>query len=180
MFYTYIYYDQQNLPYYVGKGCKSRVFHKHVYVSVPIKSKILIQYWESEKDAFEMEEWWISFWGRKDLGTGILDNRTSGGADNFSKGLTFKILSDAGKLGIQKMSIEQRSCGGRTNVMSGHLERISSKGGKSHIKSGHLARLRSLISSEQRSQTTTRFNHFRWHVKRGKIKVNCIFCLGAV
>jgi hypothetical protein len=81
-FYTYTYLRADGTPYYIGKGkdyrafknggrpCKKPIYH----------SRILIQYWKSEEKAFEMEVWWINFWGRKDNGTGILRNLSDGGA----------------------------------------------------------------------------------------------------
>ena len=68
-------------PYYVGKGCKNRYksFHgKHI--SIPEESKILIVDQElTELQAFILERYYIRWFGRKDLGTGILRNRTEGG-----------------------------------------------------------------------------------------------------
>jgi hypothetical protein len=79
-FYTYQYLRENGTPYYVGKGTKSRAFTDNSkYVPVPVKPRILIQYWGSESEALEMEKWWIAFWGRKDIQTGTLRNLTNGG-----------------------------------------------------------------------------------------------------
>lgn len=80
-FYTYMWLRDNGTPYYIGKGQKKRAFMNAGH-SVPrpkFKSRILIQYWESEYEAFEMEKWFISFFGRKDNNTGILRNLTDGG-----------------------------------------------------------------------------------------------------
>lgn len=92
-FYTYQYQRPDGTIYYVGKGKNNRAFTKNSkYVPVPSRACILIQHWESEEKAFEMEKWWISFWGRKDNGTGILRNLTDGG-----EGSSGYILSDEQK-----------------------------------------------------------------------------------
>jgi hypothetical protein len=80
MFYVYLYLRYYGLPYYVGKGTGYRAFAKHERCHPPKDhSCIVIQYYESEQEAFEAEKFFILFFGRKDLGTGCLRNRTDGG-----------------------------------------------------------------------------------------------------
>jgi hypothetical protein len=78
-FYTYQYQRSDGTVYYVGKGNGDRALSKQRNAGVPVKARILIQHCASEDEAYEMEKWWISFWGRKDNGTGILRNLTDGG-----------------------------------------------------------------------------------------------------
>jgi hypothetical protein len=75
-----MYLREDATPYYVGKGVESRPFFAFRTVPKPKeKSRILIQFWSSEAEAFEMEKFYIRLFGRKDSGTGILRNRTDGG-----------------------------------------------------------------------------------------------------
>lgn len=81
-FYTYAYLREDRTPYYIGKGCGNRAHKKHQKgISVPKdKSRILILKKNlTEENSFKHEEYMISVFGRKDLGTGILHNRTNGG-----------------------------------------------------------------------------------------------------
>ena len=80
-FYTYAYLRINGTPYYVGKGEKSRVYNKnHNNVYVPPKERIIfLKKNLLEEEAFKHEIYMISVFGRKDLGTGILHNRTNGG-----------------------------------------------------------------------------------------------------
>jgi hypothetical protein len=64
-------------PYYVGKGSSKRAYRK----GGPRNKKyvVLIETNLSEVGAFALERRYIRWYGRKDLGTGILHNQTDGG-----------------------------------------------------------------------------------------------------
>jgi hypothetical protein len=82
-FYVYAYLRNDGTPYYIGKGTGNRAY-KHVAKEVTQpptdKSKIVILRENlTEQSAFEYEAYLITKYGRKDIGTGILRNRTNGG-----------------------------------------------------------------------------------------------------
>ena len=81
-FYTYAYLRVDRTPYYIGKGEGNRAYYKYKNEIKPPKDKSRIIFLKQnllEEDAFKHEIYMISVFGRKDLGTGILRNRTNGG-----------------------------------------------------------------------------------------------------
>lgn len=81
-FYTYAYLREDRTPYYIGKGTEKRLYTKSKNEIKPPKDKSRIIFLKQnllEEDAFKHEIYMIAVFGRKDLGTGILLNRTGGG-----------------------------------------------------------------------------------------------------
>jgi hypothetical protein len=81
-FYTYAYLRKDRTPYYIGKGKEDRAYKIHQKgISVPKNNSriILLKQNLTEEDAFKHEIYMIAVLGRKDLGTGILRNRSDGG-----------------------------------------------------------------------------------------------------
>ncbi len=109
-YYTYAYLRQDGTPYYIGKGKDKRMRARHSgSIAVPKdKNRILILKQNlTEEEAFKHECYLIFVLGRKDLGTGILRNRTNGG-----DGASGRVCSEESK---QKSSKSNR---GQTRAKS--------------------------------------------------------------
>ena len=80
-FYTYAYLREDRTPYYIGKGTKNRIYSTdRIYKPPKDKSRIIfLKQNLTEQEAFKHEKYMIAVFGRKDLGTGILRNKTDGG-----------------------------------------------------------------------------------------------------
>ena len=95
--YTYAYLREDRTPYYIGKGTRKRIYSKNKRVKPPKdKSRIIfLKQNLTEEEAFKHEIYMIDVFGRKDLGTGILHNRTEGG-----EGISGWFLSEENKKNI--------------------------------------------------------------------------------
>lgn len=130
-FYVYLWLRGDGRPYYVGKGFGNRGFtSKGHHVGRPLdRNQIITQEFISESDAFEAEKFFISYYGRRDCGTGILRNRNNGGFGGINnKGkkhseehrrrisiaLMGKKLSETHRLAISEAKKKKRLCLGQS------------------------------------------------------------------
>ena len=115
-YYTYAYLREDRTPYYIGKGKSDRAYTRDRRQFKPPKDKSRIIYLKqnlTEEEAFKHEIYMITILGRKDLGTGILRNKTNGG-----EGASGLIHSDETK---RKMSKSKK---GKT-FSKNHRKKIS-------------------------------------------------------
>jgi hypothetical protein len=120
-YYTYAYLREDGTPYYIGKGSGNRAYAK---TGRPCgfprdKSRILILKRNlTEKEAFSHEKYMIFVLGRKDIGTGILHNRTEGGEGAGGRIVGQKV----------RQKISQKQIGKRMSLISRRRMSISQKG----------------------------------------------------
>lgn len=204
-FYSYLYIDENGLPYYAGKGCRDRAYRYHGFVPVPLRDRIKIFPMLNEKEAFESEIAMIELFGRKCYG-GILLNVEPGGrapsratcskggrknaegrfqdheyqsrAGHFG-GLAAgkKFSGDGGMDAIRSMEASREGgiTQGRNNAESGHCARIANLGGKAKLGIPSPGSGNKCIPREQQ----IRGLHSRWHVARGIVKEGCQLCMNA-
>jgi hypothetical protein len=100
IYYTYAYLREDRTPYYIGKGQGNRAYKRCKTDIKPPKDKtriLILKKNLTEEESFKHEIYMIAVFGRKDLGTGILHNRTNGG-----EGSSGAILSEEHKRKISE------------------------------------------------------------------------------
>ena len=122
-YYTYAYLREDRTPYYIGKGEKDRIYKKGKKEIKPPKDKSRIIFLKqnlTEQEAFKHEIYMIAVFGRKDLGTGILRNKTNGGEGGGNWG-TPKQRSEVAKNRARKLQEEQKGIFGLTKEQKREL-----------------------------------------------------------
>ncbi len=118
--YVYQYLRENNTPYYIGKGKGRRAWNHRQGEVRPPKDKTritIVAHNLYEYESYILEIKLISLYGRIDLGTGILHNKTDGGGipSNYSTE-TRKKLSDANKGKITSEDIKQKIRESKTGI----------------------------------------------------------------
>ena len=110
-YYTYAYLREDKTPYYIGKGTGPRIYSTNRRTNPP-KDKSRVIYLKqnlTEEEAFKHEIYMIDVFGRKDLGTGILHNRTGGG-----EGTSGWVPSEETKRKLSEAKKGNTNCLGKT------------------------------------------------------------------
>lgn len=186
-FYTYAYLRKDLSPYYVGKGRGNRMFSTNRHIAKPKDNHriAMLRGNMSEDDALLHEIEMIKTWGRKDLGTGLLRNRTNGGdglsGHKFSDESRAKLrIAQLGKKMSKeakaKMSLAKQNTSNETKAkMSlagmGNKNRLGKKHTNETKAKMSLAKKGKIISKGTRAKLSSALIAW-WEVKKGMDRTN--------
>lgn len=142
-FYTYAYLREDKTPYYIGKGQTQRMYQKSgKSCGVPKDKSRIIKLKQNitEEEAFKHEIYMIAVFGRIDIGTGILHNKSVGGQGNSGK-----IVSEKTRKKLREANLGKKY----SEETKEKLRKI--KGGKNHPLYGkkHSEKTKKLISESR-------------------------------
>ena len=140
IYYVYQYLRENGTPYYIGKGSKGRAYKSQRAIPKPIDKKRIqiVAHKLFESEAFLLEMKLIQFYGRKDLGTGILRNMTDGG-----DGSPGRVWTEEAKFVVSKAKIEwhkNNDISGKNNPMYGrkHSKEVCDASRERAIRTGFI------------------------------------------
>jgi hypothetical protein len=114
-FYVYAYLREDNTPYYIGKGLGKRAWAKgkgEIYPPTDLSRIVIVECNLSDIGALAIERRLIKWYGRKDINTGILRNKSDGGdgASGAKRTDKTKYLLSISQKGKPKTSSRDRKC----------------------------------------------------------------------
>ena len=133
-------------PYYIGKGKGDRAIRRHPGVIVPSdRSKIVfIEQNLTNVGACAIERRLIDWYGRKDLGTGILLNRTPGGDGGKGGSPKGRVLSEKTRKKLSAAGYNRKDCDEvkkrKSEAAKLRWSKVSLQDRYDHMKAANLSR----------------------------------------
>ena len=140
-YYTCAYLREDGSPYDIGKGKGYRAYKKNKgEVGRPVNKDriIFLKKNLTEEEAFKHEIYMIGVFGRKDLGTGILYNKTNGGDGNSGKIVSKKTREKLSEINKGKTHSEETK------------RKISEVQKNKTLSEEHKRKLREILTSDER------------------------------
>jgi hypothetical protein len=150
-YYTYAYLREDRTPYYIGKGSERRIYSTNRKFKPPKdKSRIIfLKKNLTEAEAFRHEVYMIAVLGRKDLGTGILHNRTDGGEGTSG-------ISEETRKKLSELRVGEKNPNYGKEISEEQKQKISEANkGKIHSKE-HREKIKEATKGQTRSEETKR------------------------
>jgi hypothetical protein len=155
-FYIYCYIRKTDAtPYYIGKGLGRRAWANHSSGKInkpKDKNRIIIM--ESnltELGAWALERRYIRWFGRKDIETGILRNKTDGG-----EGLSGQVHTEETKRKMSQSHIGEKSYWYGKKFSEEHKEKIRQSLKKKTLPEEHKKKISESLKGKKLSEETKR------------------------
>ena len=145
IYYVYAYLREDQSPYYIGKGKNDRAYDnndhkKHgIYLPVDQSRIVILKDTLTNQEALDLEATLIRQHGRRDIGTGILYNKTDGGVNPIlygeHNGMTGKKHSEETlrKISLAKKGVKHKTINTNKKLCPYCNEHKSTRGFTFHI-----------------------------------------------
>ena len=184
-YYVYMYLRENGTPYYIGKGKGNRAYSRSHRAILPpndiTKIEMLAQNL-TEEQAFSIEIFFIALYGRLDINTGTLENRTDGGEGSSGRycseetiaKMSEKAMGNKHSLGRKhtnesKAKMSEKALGRKHFLGRKHTNESKAKMSEKALGRKHSKETKAKISEKALGKNLGNKNACRKHSKETKV-----------